>query len=151
MLAHMQHDDLTWDKLREQDCAYLIDKARKVKPTSASLKNVDFDDYMEAQVHLPYLAVKLGMPVYCVTGIEWETEKFYHMRFDEYGAAHAFDTEAAMLAEMNQFQPTRLIQCPPLFKLVGNHWSLHLPQGTYSDTTRLEASKTWFYDLFALS
>ena len=110
---------------------------------------------MDAQVHLPYLAVKLGMPVYCVAEVTPGTENFAHTRIDKDGTEHAIATEDAMLAEMNRFQPTPLFQCPPLFKLVGNHWSLHLPQGTFEKTysdKRLKASKaSWFNELFALS
>ena len=69
--------------------------------------------------------------------------------FDASGGMTYLKTEAAMLAEMNGFQPTTLFQCPPLFKLVNNHWSLHLPQGTSKSDTRKASKESWFNELFA--
>ena len=152
----MQQDDDTWDRLRDKPWGEksLTDAARKVQAASPSCPNVDSSSYMDAHVHLPYLAVKLGMPVYCAEVMPG-TEDFAHVMFDASGEMTYLETEAAMLAEMNGFQPTPLFQCPPLFKLVDEHWSLHLPQGTFEKTysdKRLKASKaSWFNELFALS
>ena len=156
LVTHMQQDDDTWDRLRDKPWGEksLTDAARKVQAASPSCPNVDSSSYMDAHVHLPYLAVKLGMPVYCAEVMPG-TEDFAHVRFDASGGMTYLETEAAMLAEMNGFQPTPLFQCPPLFKLVDEHWSLHLPQGTFEKTysdKRLKASKaSWFNELFALS
>ena len=154
LVTHMQQDDDTWDRLRDKPFACFIDDARQVQAASSSCKNVDSSSYMDAQIHLPYFAVKLGLPVYYVTPKPGVTDIFEHVRIDKDGTEHAIATEDAMLAEMNRFQPTPLFQCPPLFKLVGNHWSLHLPQGTFEKTysdKRLKASKaSWFNELFAL-
>ena len=157
LVTHMKQDDATWDLLQEKPCGIsgMIDAARQVRVVNSSSKSVDSKDHMDAQVHLPYLAVKLGMPVYCVAQMEPGTEKFAHMRIDASGEPTDLETEDALLAEMNRFQPTTLLQCPPLFKLVDEHWSLHLPQGTFEKTysdKRLKASKaSWFNELFALS
>ena len=67
LVTHMQQDDDTWDRLRKQPFACFIDAARQVQAASSSCKNVDSSSYMDAQVHLPYFAVKLGLPVYYVS------------------------------------------------------------------------------------
>ena len=89
--------------------------------------------------------------MYCVAELDPPgSENFDHMRIDASGKPTYLGTEDALLAEMNGFQPTSpLNQCPPLFKMRSGHWSLHLPQGTYSDTKRSKASKKWFYHLFS--
>ena len=155
VVTQMNQDDDTWDRLRDKSCGAigLIDAARQVQVVNSSSKSVDSKDHMDAQVHLPYLAVKLGMPVYCVAQFPG-LEKCEHRRIDASGEQTDLESEAAMLAEMNGFEPTPLFQCPPLFKLVDEHWSLHLPQGTFEKTysdKRLKASKaSWFNELFAL-
>ena len=151
LVTHMQQDDDTWDRLRDKAVGAFIDAARQVQATSSSCQNVDSSSYMDSSVHLPYLAVKLGMPVFCVGEVKPGTENFAHAMFDANGEVKYLGTEAAMLAEMNGFQPTPLFQFPPLFKLVGNHWSLHLPQGTSKSDTHLKAKESMFHELFALS